>query len=453
MPTRTYLHLSVALTALSLASACGPQDVAWDEVDGELDEAQLALTLSSSDTALVLAVVNDPATTAAVLTGRAGVEARAATNLVARRNGADGRAGTADDVRFTTLAQVDAVPWVGDAALRRLLAFAKTNLPQQTETVEGVTFQPWEVSAVVWGVNQATSARLSSLVDARAAAGLVASRPFQRIAQMGAVAWVGPTVLERLRREAATWQIEQRGSPRPPAGLGGTFDGITFSDALATKALDIANRASREQLLGRGIGASPAASLVASRPFATLADVAALSGVGPSTMQALADYAASGTFSGAALDALALRAQLLPLTRDLWLTSETDARLLVVSAPGLGAAPINERSIRELLTAQHDALLPNVMWVEPSAVPLSRRLRVERHDALAFLSARATAADPSDPIARATAARFAALRDFLAANVQDLVVYRFGTITISTFIVGRSADGQLVGLLTGQVET
>jgi hypothetical protein len=34
-----------------------------------------------------------------------------------------------------------------------------------------------------------------------------------------------------------------------------------------------------------------------------------------------------------------------------------------------------------------------------------------------------------------------------------LTVVRFGTRNISTFIVGRTASGDLAGLLTGQVET
>jgi len=32
-------------------------------------------------------------------------------------------------------------------------------------------------------------------------------------------------------------------------------------------------------------------------------------------------------------------------------------------------------------------------------------------------------------------------------------VYRFGTISISTMIVGRTKSGELAALLTGQVET
>lgn len=52
----------------------------------------------------------------------AGVHARAAAELVKHRDGADGRFGTADDDRFDDVAEVDAVPYVGPAAVKQLHA-------------------------------------------------------------------------------------------------------------------------------------------------------------------------------------------------------------------------------------------------------------------------------------------------------------------------------------------
>lgn len=452
MHTSTHLQVLAGFAAFALVSACGPQGAAWGEVDGAQDTSELALTLSPADTGLVLALVNDPATNVARLDEQVGLDHRAAVNILARRDGADGRAGTADDVPFTTLAQLDAVPYVGDVAFSKLLAYAQAHPAQpQGETVEGVVFAGWEAAAVIWGVNHAPASRLRDMLDARAADGLVAARPFTTVAQMGPVPYVGASALDRLRREAKTWQAAMQ--HQPPVSLGGTFDGITFDDALATQALAIANGATREQLLAHGVASAPASALIAARPFSTLAAVAAVGGVGTVTMKALADYAASGTFGAQPLDVAALRAQLQALTQDLWFPSETDARLLFVAAPGLGTAPISERAIRELLSTQHDALLPQVMWVDPAMVPLSTRTHVEQRNAVDFLNALITNADPNDPVSQQNAARFATLRDFLTANLTDLVVFRFGTINISTFLLGRSADGQLVGLLTGQVET
>jgi len=447
MPTALRSFLAVAV--LAFAAGCGPQDAAWDDAEDAQGSSELALTLTPAETGQVLALVNDPATDLSVLDGRVGLDRRAASAIVTRRNGADGRAPTEDDVLFATLAELDAVPYVGDVAFGKLVRYAQAHPPPAAESVEGVSFQGWEAATVVWGVNTEAAAVLDRLLDARAAKALVAARPFTSVTQMGAAAYVGPTALERLRRQAKAWWTARQGA----ASLAGTFDGVAFDETLAPQALAIANGATRAQLLSHGVASAPASALIAARPFSTLAAVAAVTGVGPATMQLLATWARSGTFGAAPLDLAQLRSQLETLTDGLWYPSETDARMLFVSAPGLGDAPITEAVIRQKLSAQHDALLPQVMWVDPSDVALSGRTVVERRDALAVLNAIIDNADPNDPVSQANAARFASLRDFLQANLTELVVFRFGRINISTFILGRSADGQLVGLLTGQVET
>ena len=54
-----------------------------------------------------------------------GVHRRAAESLVETRQGPDGLDGTDDDVVFTSLDQIDAVPWVGPAAMEALEAWAE----------------------------------------------------------------------------------------------------------------------------------------------------------------------------------------------------------------------------------------------------------------------------------------------------------------------------------------
>jgi hypothetical protein len=54
----------------------------------------------------------------------AGLAVRAAEAIVAVRIGDDELPGTADDTVFATLAQLDAVPWVGPVTFHRLLAYA-----------------------------------------------------------------------------------------------------------------------------------------------------------------------------------------------------------------------------------------------------------------------------------------------------------------------------------------
>ncbi|MEW5743408.1 MAG: hypothetical protein AB1938_31145, partial [Myxococcota bacterium] len=96
-----------------LAAACGVDSTAEladfdDEV--ELDAAEL-------NAAVLLAFVNAGTTTVEVLTLEATVEARAAKNVVARRDGPDATFGTADDRSFASIAELDAVPYVGPVAL------------------------------------------------------------------------------------------------------------------------------------------------------------------------------------------------------------------------------------------------------------------------------------------------------------------------------------------------
>ncbi len=148
-----------------------------------------------------------------------------------------------------------------------------------------------------------------------------------------------------------------------------------------------------------------------------------------------------------------LRTELNALTDGLWLMSETDAKLKFVSGPNLNGAAITEATVRQHLSAQHDALISDVMWVPPDMKALAGRTPVEVRDANAFLSRLAQPNDPDDADSVATAERFARLQAKLTSELTDLKVFRFGEVNISTFIVGRAKSGELVGLLTGQVET
>lgn len=78
---------------------------------------------------------------------------------------------------------------------------------------------------------------------------------------------------------------------------------------------------------------------------------------------------------------------------------------------------------------------------------------VETRDAAALFERLSAPRDWHGEPERATAARFAALRDAFATNLADVVVYRVGTITISLFILGRDPAGATVGLRTTVIET
>jgi phosphatidylserine/phosphatidylglycerophosphate/cardiolipin synthase-like enzyme len=117
---------AAVVAACSLISGCVEEEVE----DGENDafpagKADGGIDEGSPEAAAVLALVNDTALDAATLKAGAHVTARVAGNITKKRDGADGQAGTADDDPFGTLAELDAVPYVGPATLNALLGMAR----------------------------------------------------------------------------------------------------------------------------------------------------------------------------------------------------------------------------------------------------------------------------------------------------------------------------------------
>lgn len=283
--------LCVATAAL-LAVGCIESVPSDMEEDGE---SSVALSLSPADAALVLDLANYPGVDEVALDGPVGLDTRAAANIQAHRAGPDGVFPSNDDNYFDDLAELDALGYVGDVAFEKLLAYARDNRPPAAEVVEGVTFRGWESEVVVDAVNTVSLAELDGMLDARAAQNLVAGRPFATVAQMGPLGYVGVSALERLRAEAPAWWAARGGEGEE--SLAGTFDGVVFDEATATIALEIANQATRDQMVENGVYSSGASAIVGNRPYTSLAAVAGVSGVGGGTMQDLHDYATSGAWS------------------------------------------------------------------------------------------------------------------------------------------------------------
>ena len=140
-------------------------------------------------------------------------------------------------------------------------------------------------------------------------------------------------------------------------------------------------------------------------------------------------------------------------TADLLMPSETDAQFKFLTGTQLNGAAITADVVRAQFTAQHDAMMGSIMYMDPARLPLAANTLVEERPAAAFLTNLATNVDPNDPVSIAQGQRFAQLKTTLESQLTDLKVYRFGEIEISTFIVGRTKTGELAGLLTGVVET
>jgi phosphatidylserine/phosphatidylglycerophosphate/cardiolipin synthase-like enzyme len=88
------------------------------KADGGIDEG-------SPEALGVLALVNDKTMSASKLKSAAGVTTRVSNNITRHRDGVDLTPATADDDPFDTLAELDAIPYVGPATLNALLEAAR----------------------------------------------------------------------------------------------------------------------------------------------------------------------------------------------------------------------------------------------------------------------------------------------------------------------------------------
>ncbi|MGE0551236.1 MAG: hypothetical protein AB7R00_29530 [Kofleriaceae bacterium] len=120
--------MTMMTALLALASACATNDQGDTEdardddflQDGKSDVGGVA---EGSPVALaVLAVVND--STREVFLEHVMISELATDSLLAARAGQDAVAGTDDDVRFATLAELDAVPYMGPGVFAKLVAYA-----------------------------------------------------------------------------------------------------------------------------------------------------------------------------------------------------------------------------------------------------------------------------------------------------------------------------------------
>jgi DNA uptake protein ComE-like DNA-binding protein len=261
-----------ALLCLSFTSACDP--------GLDVDPSD-RLTISPVEVEAMLDLVNAPETDVAFLDVEVELERRAAENIIAVRNGTDGVYPSADDHPFETLEEIEAVKYVGATTMERLRNFVIANPPPAGALVEGVEFTAAEATAVLWGVNQASREELDLEVglSSTAAANVFASAPYDTLAEIASVPYVGASALEALRGYAPAWS--------DLSALAGTFDGVSFEASEAAAALEVANHATFEEMTGAGLYASGARAIVDHRPYDGLDEVAAVSGVGAATMQGL----------------------------------------------------------------------------------------------------------------------------------------------------------------------
>ncbi len=134
--------LSALLVAVPACTDAGIEDGEHDDfptgkADGGLEEG-------SPEALGVLALVNDQTLDAAALKAAAGITIKVSRNIVTHRDGSDGQAGTEDDDAFDTLAELDAIPFVGPATLNALLEAARDRglIPAEGGAQIDVMFSP-----------------------------------------------------------------------------------------------------------------------------------------------------------------------------------------------------------------------------------------------------------------------------------------------------------------------
>lgn len=174
------------------------------------------------DATAILRFVNSASATEDVLDVDVGLDARAARAIVRHVWGGDFRFGTADDDPCETLEELDALAYVGDAALRALDAFARAQAGSGGSggvdvEVEGVVFTATEAASALAHCNQRTEQQLDDDVgiDSRAARAIVAARPHASLETVAAAAYVGVTALEKIRAYA---QLHPVDVAPPPSG-------------------------------------------------------------------------------------------------------------------------------------------------------------------------------------------------------------------------------------------
>lgn len=104
----------------SLDGGADPADAAFLE-EGKADGA---IAEGSPQAIGALRVANEATKDVLSKSSGVGLGTRTTDEVLKVRNGKDKKAGTADDVKFTTLKQLDAVPYVGPSSLAKLVAYA-----------------------------------------------------------------------------------------------------------------------------------------------------------------------------------------------------------------------------------------------------------------------------------------------------------------------------------------
>lgn len=143
-----------------MVMACSPDSMGV--VEGDFSDEELATITANLDSSSMLQFLNGPAATVAVLDLDVGLDSRAALNIVAHVRGADGVLGTSDDDLLGSLAELDAIPYVGSAAMDAINRFVTSRVATSMATSASSTTTTTTGANGVRVIRAATVASLSS---------------------------------------------------------------------------------------------------------------------------------------------------------------------------------------------------------------------------------------------------------------------------------------------------
>ncbi len=193
--------VSLLLSTSLLLSACA-ESLDSTGSEAELEQVELALLDGTPEGVGILRMLNDSKLTFEMLDIDAALDRRAAQGVMDFLHGADGIQGTRDDRRFQTIAQVDAIRYIGPVAMDRLTAYAHEldYVPQAGDLLgvfDDTAFTVDEATRALTLVNTASDEELDVDValDRRAVRSIAAARPISSLSQLARLYYVGPRAM------------------------------------------------------------------------------------------------------------------------------------------------------------------------------------------------------------------------------------------------------------------
>ncbi len=200
--TKFLRSIAATLVLATSLSACEGEN---EQTGDESFATAVTFAEGTKEARAIVAFVDDPSTDAAALKA-AGITSKSTVAAVlAKRNGADGVAGTADDVPFRALGVLDAVKGIGPATLKQL---ATSALARGYGIERGfyydVYFTENQADRTLELVNTANMATLDAetSIDSRALKNIAAARPILSMAHLGSISRVKETAFRLLRERA-----------------------------------------------------------------------------------------------------------------------------------------------------------------------------------------------------------------------------------------------------------